>query len=181
MARIPLFPDIHNKAKAMEAFVENCMVQGLSTTKIQTLASQEYAVSRSTIARLVSYIGDRWIKEEEDRRPLYKSAAMERLARYSRKAAEEKNWSAVARFESLLADMQGTKEPIRIQVTAQVTTAMLNIIGNMSTDDIRTIEDQMRELESNSKPTLLLSESNDVIRQGSQEVSNGKAKPNGVH
>jgi len=134
-------------------FVERCLIQGVSTRRIASLVKKEYGIGPSKIEEIIQAIGDRWSKEEAIRRPLYKQAAMERITESLQNAYASNDTRLALSFEKLLSELQGTKAPIEISVTATVTTALANVILDMSAEDVQNALDEMRELKRLAGPT----------------------------
>lgn len=132
----------------IKRLVEQCLVTGLTNRKIVDVVQSEYPYATAhTIKNLIEEIGLDWAKEEEFRRPMNKQAAVQRIIGHIMKCRDAKDWANVARFENLLADMQGTKEAVTINVNMTVTGALMNVIGGMSNEQMQDALNHIIELE----------------------------------
>lgn len=74
--------------------------------------------------------------------PETKAVAVHRLENDIRLAKAAKAWGPVASMHKLLADIQGTKAPIRVQVDVAITEALTLVLGGMTSEQL------VRELEA---------------------------------
>lgn len=179
MARRPVYPGLseHRESRAVssvlypkiEAFVESCIVQGLTTSRIYSLAIKEFGCTKVIIDKCIQAVSTKWAKEETVRRPMWKAAAMERMQRAIRKATEESNFAMVARFEGLLAEMQGTKAPIELNVNHTQQIAMVNVILDMTPSDMQEALEEIKELERKAKLLQLVS-GNPMVKRHLQVI-----------
>jgi len=141
--------------------VEGFMVQGYGPTQIKTaLTSAKLGCGVPRIRVLMDRVRDRWQKEDQAARATWKTAQIRRLHGHLKKVTTEvpgrdevkdkegkvispavkgtkANWQAAVAIESLLADIQGTREPIQVNVDVRVTEAMLAVIGQLPPEEMQ--------------------------------------------
>lgn len=93
--------------------VEDLMVAGFPRRKILEELERQKSWARSTIDRYVQQVRERWRVEREAERATDVETSLARLSMLSSKAEREKAWSAVGRFETLIADIRGVRAPER--------------------------------------------------------------------
>jgi hypothetical protein len=97
--------------------------------------------------RLTRIVREEWAKEEEARRPHLKQEAVSRIMQMlavarGRRTTDGQGWvekpnlSAVVRLEALLADLQGTREPVKVDVDVRVSQTTAAVIYNMNAADV---------------------------------------------
>lgn len=94
--------------------VEDLMVAGFPSRKIQEELERQRSWARSTVARYIAQVRERWQIEREAERATDVEASLARLASLSFKAEKDKAWSAVRGFEQLMADIRGVRAPERV-------------------------------------------------------------------
>lgn len=96
-------------------------------------------MTTNAINALVPHVFKEWADEDTARRPHQKRAAVKRMHSHIAAARAAKNWNAVASLERLLAQMQGTLEPIEINVNldATIRESVINVVAMASPERIR--------------------------------------------
>ncbi len=126
-------------------------------------------MTRTVVATYVARIREKWAEEERAARPHYKAQAMRRIYGHIAEAKRDKNWSAIAQFEKILSDMQGTKEPVEINVNidATVTEAALHVVSTLTPERRRALIEEQRRLRAlAAKPIDTTAEVVDISAQG---------------
>lgn len=144
--------------KAQEATVEALLVQAVGTAAIARVCRERHGVSPTRVAKLISRLRARWAAEEEANRPTNRASAIRRCMRSLQEARagvpkteQDANGRAVQvgwltppdhrlayRYECLLADLQGTRSPIKfdLNVDARVSGALGVVIASLSPEQI---------------------------------------------
>lgn len=140
------------------AFIERLFVEGIPEARIFTLARRPtqptddkpagLGIGYDKAKRLLGVVKERLVRESESLRPTNKAAAERRILGDIQAAKAAKNWAAVRGFESLLADIQGTKDPIRVDVSVTQRSAVVHLIGNMTDGEFTELVDEYEELEA---------------------------------
>ncbi len=135
------------EARAQEQILEELLLANMTSRPaminfIADKTGQRIGINRVNV--LTQRIFQRWADEDATTRQANKAAAERRLKSYALKAAAEKKWSAVARFEELLSKVQGTQEPLRVSLDVETTTAIMGVVGTMSADDMNRLLDEDR-------------------------------------
>ena len=110
--------------------VEQLVLATQSRPAITKAMRERFGVGSLRVLRLVARVQERWKQEDQEARPAYRAAAMRRIERYIAQARGERapdgtwrtkpDYPALARFESLLADIQGTRAPVQVDVSVDV-------------------------------------------------------------
>lgn len=139
--------DMHDVREQMDA-VEQLLVAGIPVSRIEKEAKQRWGLTAARTKRLIDRVRARWAEESRAERPHWKAQAIRRLYGHIAKARGEGQWNAVAAFERLLAEMQGTKEPVEIQlnVDATVTEAALHVVSRLTPEKRAQIVAEQRRL-----------------------------------
>ena len=124
-------PEIRRRAINV---IEQLMVAGVPKTRIEQACKDQFGLTRKKINEYAGVVRSRWIEEERTARPTYKQQAMRRIMGHITGAIKDGNYAAVAQFERLLSEMQGTKEAIDVNLNVGVTVnnATLHVIGSLT-------------------------------------------------
>ena len=120
------------------------IVQVALDPKLELAFRSQQAV-RSAIAKCK----DGWAAQDAEQQPRLKGAATRRILDHVGKAKAQNRWAAVATLEHLLADIQGTRAPIRVEVdvTEAQRAALAGALANMPTERVLALAAARRELE----------------------------------
>lgn len=131
-----------------EQFVEQLLIAGVSAGRVERVAAEKFGVARTTIRGAIEKVRVRWAEEERGNRPHTKAQAQRRLLGHIAEAKRENQWSAIAQLERLLSEMQGTREPVEINlnVDATVTEAAMHVVANLSQEKIAQLVEKQRRL-----------------------------------
>jgi hypothetical protein len=149
---------------AQEQRVEGLLLQAASTAQI-VATLRDMGVKRRRAAQLVSRIRDRWSRETEATRAYTRDEQIRRVKRYIQRLQgrpkivddqivgwhEQPNYPMLHRWESLLADLEGNKEPLKINVDVRYTEAMLAVVGSMPGEDLLRLAQEQREIEAKAR------------------------------
>lgn len=138
------------KTASIDRFIETLVIKGASKMSIEDECKSRFGVGPVAVSSSLKRIADRWSKEEEERRPLWKMAQVSRINEHINDAKSKGKWDAIARLENLLSDITGTKEPIKIQISHQITVAMMSVIGNLTEEEIASMVKEQRQLEKDA-------------------------------
>lgn len=129
------------------ALVEKLCMAGVGRLPIRAALAKRYNTSRHRSDALIAECRTNWAEEERENRPHYKAAAIRRLMGHISASRREKNWTAVAQFERLLSDVQGTREPLELNlnIDARVTEALVHVIADMSSEQVLEYEAEWEE------------------------------------
>lgn len=138
--------------------VEGLLTQGSNANQIkQALARPplNFSLGYNRVTALMARVREKWRDEDESARVAWKSAQIRRLHNHLRKAqgrepnkqvegdkGEKINHSAVLGYENLLADLQGTKEPILVNVDVRYTEALTLTVASLTPDEIESWIDE---------------------------------------
>jgi hypothetical protein len=126
---------------------------------------QQFAMTPRAVQRLAGQVYDALASEEGERRPHLKRLQLRRLVGYitaARTAVDAKkqpapNWSAVAQFERLYAQIAGTLEPVEVHssVNVDVRESIALVLEQMPSDRLLVMADRARQYRASSAAALL--------------------------
>lgn len=129
-------------------FVEKLLIAGVSMRRIETACEESFGMSHAAVLQVATKVRRIWAEEERANRPNYKAQAIRRISNHIAQASKDKNWAAVAALERLQSDIQGTKEPIDVQINinATVQESVLHVVANMTPEKQRRLIEEQRAL-----------------------------------
>lgn len=140
-----------------EHYIEGLLVLGASNSQIFHACKKPEAegglgVSYQRAWRLMKRIQDRWEEEDRQRSRSLRAAASRRLLAQIQncqgKRDQDGNWiekpnhAAIARYEELLATMQGTKAPIETVVTLNTSEAMQKTFARYTIEQLKEMHER---------------------------------------
>jgi hypothetical protein len=108
---------------------------------------QQYGVASCTAYGDLNAVRAEWVEQDNEHRAEAKSTAVRRILGHIRGAKADKAWGAVASLERLLAQIQGTMEPIQLEATVTVRNAVFDYLNALSEDEMDSIVAHMDEVE----------------------------------
>lgn len=126
-------PNLSDMDKRMRLrFLEQMMVNGASEGKIVAFCKATWGVGRKRALRMAELVKARWVEEDERNRPIWKSWQIQRLmgdlSALRAIPVEKRNYAAISATERLLADVQGTKEPVKVDINVARVQAVDRVI-----------------------------------------------------
>jgi len=149
-----------------ELFIEEMVIMQMPVGRIVTLANRPtgplndtgrlaadnrppgLGMTREAIRKLIELVVDKLQRQFEGQRPHNKPNAEQRLFRHIRDARSRGQYGAVIGAERLLADIQGTRAPIKIDVNISLQSALINVLGSMPASAMNELLDEYNELEA---------------------------------
>ena len=132
------------------------MATGLSEDDICTVMGAEinpdgkpgFGMSTAAVKRLMRKVLAQWDEEDAERDPYLRAAAKRRLADYTREAAKDRSWTAVANLEKVRAGVEGTLEQEEsVQpVDSRLSDALLVVLREEDPSRVRELVQRGREL-----------------------------------
>lgn len=116
------------------AIIETMLIKGIPISSIERRGATDLKMSKVAVRKYIDRIRAKWKEEEREARPHYKASAMRRIIDHIADARRDKNWAAVAQFEKLLSEMQGTKEPLEVALTVNdaVNDALVVVVSRLT-------------------------------------------------
>jgi len=131
------------------ATIESMLLNSYGITTIRRVMRERFGVGSVRTNVLSQRVRDLWINEDAESRPLNKAAAARRFLRYIRQAQGDEthrpDFSTLAKFESLLADVQGTRAPLEINVDVRLGEAAKLVIAGLSAQQLNDRLEAVRE------------------------------------
>lgn len=112
---------------------------------------------RGQVLHELTVVKHAWAKADQDAAPRLKAMATRRILDHIAKARSKGAWAAVATLERTLADIQGTKAPIRVEVdvTEAQRVALAGALAAMPIDRVLELAQLRRELRAEQERRLL--------------------------
>lgn len=150
---------LEQRRERMEV-IEQLMIRGVGATKIAKACADRFGMSKPAVSRYMDKLREQWADEERSSRTTNKATAQRHIYQHIQKARDSGNWGAVAAFERLLSEIQGTKEALEVNmnIDASIKEATLHVVASLSPEQrTRIIEQQrrLRELASKVDPAAL--------------------------
>jgi|SRR5271166_4991444 len=156
-----------------EMWVENLLFDGTSHEKVVSLARRPrgpvftegprtgmlisdgrppgLGIGRDATLRTIQRVIDKLVRQSEADRPRNKLYAIQRLYRHMREAKRAGKWSTVLGCERLIADIQGTREPLRLDINLSVNMALMAVVGNLTGEQRDALLAEYEEMEYKAK------------------------------
>ena len=115
-------------------------------------------ITRNQVNVYVKLVKENLTSDSDSNRSRNRADTERRLLNDIRDARNQRRWGAVAAFERLLSDVQGTKAPVRVDLTLNVNAALANVLNSLSPDEMNGLVSEYEELELKAKgnaPVLL--------------------------
>jgi len=134
-----------DEVAAQERAVELLLTEAINDSAICSALKAKWNVGATRAKKLIVRVRGRWIEESQVNAHANKVEAERRLTSGIHEARKDRNWSAVASFERTLAGIQGTLEPMRIDVNVRKSGAVAEIVAAMSGDELEALLKEMDE------------------------------------
>ncbi len=139
------------------AAMTKLLANGMDKRTINTAMLQEFGMTKPATEALRKLTLVEWQEETDDMRPHLKQAASRRLHNHILQAGTKGQFQAVASLEKVLMEVQGTAEPMQVNVSVdhRLTTAVLHVLGQTDATMVRELIEGQREFENHTViPTL---------------------------
>lgn len=148
-----------------EERVEAGLVRAASVNQIAETLRTEHGVGRRRTLQLIARIRERWSRETESTRAYTRDEQIRRVRLYIQRLQgrpkivngemkgwdEPPNYHMLHKWESLLADLEGNKEPLKINVDVRYTEAMLSVMAGVTGEDLLRLAQEQREIEAKAR------------------------------
>lgn len=142
--------------------VEGLMIAGASEGQILRAMRKHESLplGAKRTKKLIERVKSTWAAEDENQRAVKKAAQERRLIQTIEQAKgepdEEGHWkdanfAAIVQAERLLADIQGTREPTKVQLDLQVSVAVAHLIASFTPDQVQSALAEQREMERDAE------------------------------
>ncbi len=110
----------------------------------ETMAGEQFGMTRAATKRLMNLVVRQWADDEAEQRPRLKQMAVRRLLGHVASAKKAGAWGAVASFERILSEVQGTREPdvVEHRVTAELRAAVSVVVQGLTPDRMLELADR---------------------------------------
>jgi hypothetical protein len=138
------------EAREQSLFIEALMVQrpDLSQRAQERATKEKFAISRGRYCKLRAKVLDRWAREDEAQRPSWKAQAMRRLERWIQACEKSGNYRLVQKFHADLMDVQGVREPLKLDLHVEVQSTLVNVIMELTPAQV---DDALREYQETQR------------------------------
>lgn len=154
--------------RRMREALANLMMSGYSQDRIVELMGKTgvkddkgnilpgYGLTEANTLKLMAQIRAEWDEEDAERRRYAKAMAERRILRAISEARSDKKHTAVANLEKVLMMIQGTAEPLEVNVPTdgRITEALLALMGEADPVRLRELIEHERAIEVESTMVL---------------------------
>ena len=149
------------EAAKRRSAMSKLLANGMDIGTIKRTMKNEFGMSTDQAADLRKLTLIEWQEEQDEMRPHQKTMASRRLHGHIVAAAGKSQYQAVASLEKVLMDVQGTAEPVQVNVNVEhrLTGAVLSVLGQTDPGVVRELIHDQREYE-------LLQAQPELITQG---------------
>lgn len=129
------------------AAMSSLMSQGVSTDGLLSAFSSNFGMTESATRALITEVRAMWDDDDAEAARYARGAAKRRLHRHIQSASKDRKWTAVANLEGVLASVEGTdvqEEDKPIDTNARLTEALLGLLGETDTKDVRIMIEKER-------------------------------------
>lgn len=126
------------------------LADGHDDLRIREEMTTRFRMTPTAVKSLQKRVLDEWSSSDVERRPHEKRLQVRRILRHIASAREANQHSAVASFEKLLAQINGTLEPVEVHVQAEATVreSVMVVLAQMKPDRVRRLADEHRRLKA---------------------------------
>ena len=159
------------EARQHRADVEALLPHSTIHAVLRTLQAKYPTITKARIIKLAREVRERWVREDEASGALQenRAAAIRRIDRYVSLAQgrrdpnnpnvwlERPNHGALARYETLKANLQGTFAPVKVDVEYRVSASIQHVVANLTAEQVAGYlakQREMRELAERAKLLL---------------------------
>lgn len=142
------------------ALMSSLLSQGTAREMIYNAFDQQFGMTQPATQLLIREVQTMWETEDEEDARYLRSMTTRRVLDEIREARKDRKWSAVAKLEGVLADVQGTnvkEDEAPINVDSRLSDAILSILGASDTTEVKLlIESERMFIElGNQKPGMM--------------------------
>jgi hypothetical protein len=145
------------QSRKQEEVVEQLLLQGYTTVgSIRKVCQKHFEqqfglthkVSHERIKSLVERVRKRWEEQISYSQTDLRSAALQRSYGVIRKAHAKEDLDLVLEAEKHVAKIEGTYAPLKISASVEVKHALVQVIGNMTVEQINQTLDEFHQKEA---------------------------------
>jgi hypothetical protein len=124
--------------------------------QVEQQMAVQFGMTAYAVNKLTQEVLKSWGDDEAEQKPHYKRAAIKRIIGHIAAARAAKQYSAVSSLERLLAQIQGTMEPIEIHVNldATVRESVLHVVAEMTPERLRAMAEAAMRMRVHSRIEL---------------------------
>lgn len=124
------------EVREQERAIGVLLTNAVDTHGIVTALRNKWGIGHGRAHKLIERVRRQWIEDSQTNSYANKVEAERRLLDGIKRAREAGKWSAVASFERTLANIQGTLEPMRIDVNVRQSGAIVEIMASMTGEEL---------------------------------------------
>jgi len=148
-----------------EQTVEGLLLQGAGNHQLLRAMREQHGLGQAYALKLAGRVRRRWADETEQQRPFTRAEQIRRVRRMILRLQGDPivennqvvgwrtppDYQKLLRWERFLADLEGNREPIRVDIDVRYTQAMLAVIGSVDGEHLKRLADEQREVELKAK------------------------------
>lgn len=171
--------------------------QVYSDTQRRQLMKQRFQIGMTRYKKVYFLLQERWKQRDtEQDRDAKRRAQIARLHKELAWASgrrdpqdptkwiEKPDFAAIRSFEALLAELEGTREPIKVDIDVRMTTSVVNVMANLSPEQVAELvaeQDERERLANERREQLKLLEQGTTIDVTKASATGGRQGMNGTH
>lgn len=106
---------------------------------------KKFKISNGRYQKLRNRIADRWAREDDRMRASWKAQAQRRIERWIRICELKGDYRLVQRFHTDLMDIQGVREPVRLDLHVEVQETLSQVIMELTPEQIDQVMHEYQE------------------------------------
>lgn len=155
------------ETREQHEWIAGAMAARMTTYAITQQAKDKFGIGASRVRNLMARVLEKWKLEDEQNRSSLKAKAVRSLEQDMTAVRAElannisvsdkaKLHSTLTRYHALLADIQGTREPIKVDVDVRVSQSIVGVIANLSPEQVQAYVQRRKQLEQEAEHGRLL-------------------------
>jgi hypothetical protein len=142
----------NQRIRAAEALLSN----GASKDHIHQVLADKFGMGQRAITALITRVYKLWSEDESSQRAHYKRAAIRRIHGHINAARKQGKFGAIASLEGLLARIQGTLDPIRVEVNVEATLreTVLHVMTGLDTERLHELAQRALAYRGDNRPLI---------------------------
>lgn len=147
--------------------IQQMLIRGGTARQIEIACREQFHITAIRTQQIIARVRERWSADEHAERPHWKQEQMLRIRQAMRMALDgerdqdnpkryvrKPDLNVYRQLESLLADIQGTKAAIKVDLNQNVNVALVQVMGSMTNDEVKALADEYDQLVAGEKPTI---------------------------
>ena len=129
------------------SFIAGLLMRGYARAIIKEACGQKFGkeFTRGRFNEVWDKLARATSADFDAQKPHARAIQAQRLEAYLAQLIKEKKWASVTRVEALLADLYGTKQASRVDVTAHIAGNVVSVVASLSEEQLGTMLEKARQ------------------------------------